>query len=180
MVEPFGGVNRSQYRTYRFTWRVIAVLTQHGLVHYRNVLQIIQTVDIILLGVRFPTLLDGVITVDAQPMHFAATAHLITAYNRNVVFDVTSYNTGSTSRTSVQVDGHYPFVAGLLVLIPQVISLMRVGPPSGIMARILLVFCEGRFPDYVAAFNGVVCLGLGRFIFTTGLAELAPTADGQA
>src|SRR5690606_7410965 len=172
VVQSFGRVYCCQYGAYRFAWCMLTMLAEHRLVYHRYVLHVIQVADFIFLRIGLAVLLDRVIPVDTYPMHFPAAAYFITAYNRNIILQVTSYDAGTTARTGIEVDGHYPFVARLLVFVPQIVSFVRVSPPAGIMGRIFLVLRETRFADNVSAFDGVVGLRLGQFIRTAGFGQL--------
>src|SRR5690606_16587922 len=98
--------------------------------------------------------------------------HYIAAYHRNIIFEITSYDTGTTTRTGIEVDSHHPFMARLLVLIPQIISFVCIGPPTGIVRRVFLILRETRFADDVTTFDGMVCLRLRQLIGTTGFGQL--------
>src|SRR5690606_22458077 len=115
----------------------------------------------IFLGVRFTVLFYRIIPIDTNPMHFAAATHLIAAHYRYVVLDITGYNTRAASGAGIQVDRHYPLVAGLLVLVPKVIRLVLIRPSSSIVTRFFLVFGKGCLPDYITSFNRMMGLRLG-------------------
>src|SRR5690606_17472835 len=129
---------------------IFTMLAEHRLVYHGYVLHVIQVPDFIFLRIGLAVLFDRIIPVDTYPMHFPAAAYFITAYNRNIILKVTSYDAGTTARTGIEVYGHYPFVARLLVFVPQIVSFVRVSPPAGIMGRILLVLRETRFADNVS------------------------------
>src|SRR5690606_29031291 len=150
VVQPFRRVYGGQYGAYRFAWGMLTMLAEHRLVYHRYVLHVIQVPDFIFLRIGLAVLFDRIIPVDTYPMHFPAAAYFITAYNRNIILKVTSYDAGTTARTGIEVYGHYPFVARLLVFVPQIVSFVRVSPPAGIMGRILLVLRETRFADNVS------------------------------
>src|SRR5690606_32002244 len=108
-----------------------------------------------------------------QPMHLAAAAHFITPHNRYVILDVTGYYTRTTASTGIQIDCHYPFMTGLLVLIPKIISLVRIRPSSRIVAWVLLILRKGGFADNITAFNRMVRLRLRQFVGATSFGELS-------
>src|SRR5690554_5291452 len=124
----------SQYRTYSLTRCVITVLTHHWLVHHSDIFIIrttqalhlflfIYTGFVVLLSI---ILVDRIITVNSQPMHFPATSHFITTHHRNVVLYITCYNTRTTTGTGIEINCHHPAVTRLLIFIPQIISLVLV------------------------------------------------------
>src|SRR5690606_33057588 len=135
---------------------MLAVLAEHGLVNHRYVFHIVQMTDIVFLCIGLAILFNGVIPVDTYPVHFPTATHFIAAYHRNIIFEITSYDTGTTTRTGIEVDSHHPFMARLLVLIPQIISFVCIGPPTGIVRRVFLILRETRFADDVTTFDGMV------------------------
>src|ERR1700753_2322819 len=95
------------------------MLAKHRLVNNRYVVHIGQLSNFVLFCNHFALLVEAVVTVNTDPVHFAAAANLVTAYNRNVVLCATSNHTGTATGTSVQVDSHYPVVNRALVIIPK-------------------------------------------------------------
>src|SRR5690606_35033525 len=123
-------MHRSQYRAYRFAGCMLAMLTEHRLVHHGDAFHVIQITDIVFLRVGLAVLFNGVIPVDTYPVHFTAAAYFIAAYHWDIVFYITGYDTGATPCTCVEIDGHYPLVARLLVFVPQIVGFVRIGPPA--------------------------------------------------
>src|SRR6185369_6571657 len=82
--------------------RVLALLTRHRLVIR------VGTVDI-----------AGVVTIDAQPVHFASVHDLRLADHGHVVFSNTRHDAGIAAGAHVLVDRHAPGIAVVLVLLPE-------------------------------------------------------------
>lgn len=59
-----------------------------------------------------------VITVNSYPMHFAATAYLILADDRHIIFDLATEQARRTAKTCVKIDDHPPFVFSVFVTGP--------------------------------------------------------------
>src|SRR6185312_17536453 len=57
------------------------------------------------------------VPVDPDPVHVMETQDLVFADDRHIVFRVTGYNAGGTADTGVEIDGHAPMNAGLVVYI---------------------------------------------------------------
>src|SRR5690606_35536307 len=143
---------------------MLTVLTQHWLVNYCYILEILYISNIILFGVLRAVLFDRVVTVNTQPVHLTTTTNLVTTYNWNVVLYVTSYDTSTTTCTSVQVDSHYPFVTWLLKFVPQIVSFVCISETTRFRVRIFLIFSEGSLTDDVTTFDSMVCLSLCYFV----------------
>src|SRR5690606_31117677 len=105
LVQPVGRVHGCQHRTNRFARRVIAMLTKHGLMHDFNIFGIL--------------LVDGIVPVNPDPVHFPPASDLVLSYYGHVVFHAAAHHTGAASGAGVQVNGHSPVMAGFGMLIPQ-------------------------------------------------------------
>src|SRR5690606_29819340 len=101
-----------------------------------------------------------------------AAAHFVAPHYRDIILQVTTYDTRAATCTGIEIDGHDPLVARLLVLVPHIVGFMRIGPPAGIVGRILLVFGKTCFTDNVTAFDGMVGLGLRQLVRASGLRQL--------
>src|SRR5690606_35502025 len=77
LIQTFGTVRGGQYRTYRFARRIIAMLTQHGLVGYTNMLIRIEIIVFFLPGGVIAFMFESIIPVDAYPVHFSSSAHFV-------------------------------------------------------------------------------------------------------
>src|SRR4051794_23350697 len=102
------------------------MLTKHRLVYNRYIVHLLffQMSDLFLFSYCIDAisvlmssmfcfyciLIKTVITVNTQPVHFSALAYFVFTYNRNIILYVTSYNTRTTTSTSIQIDCHNPVV----------------------------------------------------------------------
>src|SRR4029077_2115399 len=103
VVQAFGAVDGGADGAYLFAGRVLALLAWDRLEECRRIIErwvvarwiICRGMDRLL-----------VITIDADPVHFAAAHNLIFADNRNVVFRLARDDTSVAAVAFIQVDGH--------------------------------------------------------------------------
>ncbi len=101
-VQALAAVHCGQHRTNALARRVVTLLAQHWLVE-----------NFRLFTVAFK------VTIDSDPVHFATPAHFIFPHDRHVVLGLTAHDTGRAANTRAEVNGHAPFVLGIVVRRPQ-------------------------------------------------------------
>src|SRR5205085_10548373 len=105
-VEPVFTVDGGVDRTNGFARRVLAVLTHHRLMHHLRIFWKIAVVLIERLRARE-------VTVDPDPVHRAAVRNLQFADDGNVVFGLTSNDTGAASGADIEIDRHSPLLRSI-------------------------------------------------------------------
>lgn len=96
VVQAFRAVGCGLNWADQLTRGVFTVLTQYG------------------LKVRFRIIrVAPVITVYADPVHFAAMQNFLLAHNRDVVFRLAGNDTGIAAYATIQVDDHPPGITGV-------------------------------------------------------------------
>ena len=68
-----------------------------------------------------------VVSIQAHPVHLTPTKYLVLADNRDVVFALAGYHTGTASGTLIQVDGHTPLVKAMGFRMFVIVVRMFVG-----------------------------------------------------
>ncbi len=95
VVQTFRAVRGRLHRTNVFAGSVFALHAGDGLLHHLRVV-----------------LVARVVTIHADPMHFASAQHLVLAHHRRIIFRHARDHTGIASRTGGEIDRHAPLVAG--------------------------------------------------------------------
>src|SRR5690606_2683796 len=126
-------VHGCSHRTYCFTWGMITVLTHNrlkynlrivcGMFHFPKLAQRFSKTrhGVFLLDISCKGLFGRIISIDTQPVHIPVFSNLLFTNNWNVVLRMTGNNTGPTSGTCVQVNGHVEMVSNRTVeSIPQI------------------------------------------------------------
>ncbi|MCG3162306.1 MAG: hypothetical protein JMDDDDMK_03548 [Acidobacteria bacterium] len=145
-------MHRRQHRADAFARSVFALLAGHRLIS-----------DARIVGRAF------VITVNPDPVHLAAAAHFILAYDRHIVFGLTTEQAGRTAHAGAQVNDHSPFVLGVFVARPH--ALMFFGMRLAVVTFRLVISGEAQLPDKLAPFVAVVRLRLGELDVAAGLLD---------
>ena len=92
----------------------------------------------------------GVIPVDANPVHFAAAADLVTPHDWHVVLRLTGHYTGRAAGTLGQIDHHSPTLADVgMIVRPEVRVVFIVRFASRLW--ILAVSCQRTLFDHRSA-----------------------------
>src|SRR5690606_12200642 len=114
LVQALRTVCGSCYRAYRFARSVVAMLTKHRLEnHFRILCSVFEFTPVIDRSVA------AVVAVDAQPVHLATVDDFLATHKGNVVLHVTRHHASTATDASVQVDGHSPVMAAILVPLPH-------------------------------------------------------------
>src|SRR6185369_3213346 len=92
-IQPLAAVNGCQHRADAFARGVLAMTAENRLEGY--------------LWIILCTL---VITVDSDPVHFAATTNFVFSHHRYVVFSLATYYAGAAACAGIQVYGYPPSV----------------------------------------------------------------------
>jgi len=59
------------------------------------------------------------VAVQADPVHLSAFGHLLLADDRDIVLGLARHHAGVATDAGVQIDGHAPGMAGVLLLLPE-------------------------------------------------------------
>src|SRR5690606_14586652 len=171
LVKAFRTVGSSNYRTNRFTRRIVTMLAGHRL---ESDLRVICGNLQFLIG--FCSLWRAIITVNPDPRHFTSVEHFLLTHHRYVIFNLTGHRTSTTANTGVHVNGHSPMVLAVFMTTPKrnfrrlykftfVVDLRMISSSR----RILLVLGQSGFLNHVLpAHVCLVGLGLRDMVFITG------------
>jgi hypothetical protein len=95
---------------------VVTVLAKHWLVNNRYIIKASSSLSISFsLVMLSPFFFVAVVTVNTDPVHFAAAANFVFTNNRYVIFCATSYHASTATGTGVKVDSHNPVINRAIV-----------------------------------------------------------------
>src|SRR5208283_1515132 len=122
----------------------------------------------------------GIVTVNADPVHFAAAHHLILAHHRNIVFGLAGHHTGIATVALVQVDGHAPGIAFVFEFFVKRIVFRGSFPAFVRERRILVIVRERSRAEDLPAFHVEVVLRAGQRIYVTRGRDFAIAGSPQS
>ena len=83
--------------------------------------------------------IEGIVTVNTDPVHFTTAFNLVFTYNRDIIFGAASYNAGTATGTGVKVNSHHPVVGRAFILVPQTVCFV-VFAVAAARERIFFIF----------------------------------------
>src|SRR6266705_1526999 len=171
VVQAFGAVHRGAHRANLLAGSVLALLTRNGLKEcLRIVERFVVAGGIVRPGCRL------VITVDANPVHFAAAHHLLLSYHGDIVFRLACDYARVAAITAIEIDDHGPLVAVVGKLRLSFIERQFLGREFGMLVgkiRILAILLERGGRKDLSAFYVEVILRAGKRVIVTGFLDRA-------